>query len=104
MGGVFCVVAFGVVRDVPGGFRAGFSGALGVTVPIAIGVCVPGARVCGFVLLYYGLWATADAIILFAGSDLGFGLRVVPNLLYYGGLIAAMAWFAPRVADAQARA
>jgi len=62
------------------------------------------ARVCGFVLLYYGLWATADAIILFAGSDLGFGLRVVPNLLYYGGLIAAMAWFAPRVADAQARA
>lgn len=41
-----------------------------------------------FVLLYYGLWATADAVILATGSDLGFGLRVVPNVLYYGGLIA----------------
>lgn len=53
-------------------------------------------RVCHFVILYYGLWATADAIILWLGSDLGFALRVVPNGLYYGGLIAAMAWFAPR--------
>ncbi len=56
-------------------------------------------RVSAFVIVYYSLWATADAIILFAGSDLGFALRVVPNGLYYGGLIAAMAIFAPRVAD-----
>jgi len=52
-------------------------------------------RVSRFVLLYYGLWATADTILLATGADLGFLLRVVPNVLYYGGLIAAMAWFAP---------
>ena len=43
-----------------------------------------------FVLVYYGLWATADAIILGTGSDLGFAVRVVPNVLYYGGLIAVI--------------
>ena len=43
-----------------------------------------------FVLLYYGLWACADAIILLTGADVGFALRVVPNVLYYGGLIAVM--------------
>jgi len=47
-------------------------------------------RVSRFVLCYYGLWATADVIILATGSDLGFALRVVPNLLYYGGLIAVI--------------
>jgi hypothetical protein len=47
--------------------------------------------VARFVLLYYGLWATADTIILFGGADWGFALRVVPNLLYYGGLIAVIA-------------
>ena len=63
----------------------------------------PGARsiawlgpVSRFVLLYYGLWALADAIILLTGSDLGFLLRVVPNLLYYGGLIGVIGWFAAR--------
>ena len=49
-----------------------------------------------FVMLYYGLWASADAWILATGSDLGFALRMLPNLLYYGGLIAAIAWLAPR--------
>jgi len=52
-------------------------------------------RVGHFVLLYYGLWAAADAILLTTGADLAFGLRVVPNLLYYGGLIGAIAWLAP---------
>lgn len=52
-------------------------------------------RVSRFVIVYYSLWALSDAIILFTGSDLGFGLRVVPNVLYYGGLIAAIARFAP---------
>jgi hypothetical protein len=47
-----------------------------------------------FVLLYYGLWAISDAIILGTGSDLGFALRVVPNVLYYGGLIAVIGWSA----------
>jgi len=53
-----------------------------------------------FVMLYYGLWATADVILLGTGSDLGFLLRVLPNLLYYGGLIAAIALFAPPRASA----
>lgn len=48
-----------------------------------------------FVALYYGLWAGSDLIILATGSDLGFGLRVVPNVLYYGGLIAVMGRAAP---------
>jgi len=48
-----------------------------------------------FVLIYYGLWATADAILLATGSDLGFALRVIPNLLYYGGLLAVIARLAP---------
>ena len=49
-----------------------------------------------FVLLYYGLWATADAILLGTGSDLGYLLRVVPNVLYYGGMIAMIAHAASR--------
>ncbi len=48
-----------------------------------------------FVILYYALWAGADAILLTTGSDLGFLLRVVPNVLYYGGLIAVVALLAP---------
>jgi hypothetical protein len=54
-----------------------------------------------FVQLYYGLWATADVVLLATGADLGFALRVVPNALYYGGLIGAIAWLAAR-ASAQA--
>ncbi|MBW2274995.1 MAG: hypothetical protein JRG96_17140 [Deltaproteobacteria bacterium] len=54
-------------------------------------------RVSRFVLLYYGLWASADAIIIATGSDLGFLLRVLPNLLYYGGLIGVVAGSAARV-------
>ena len=51
-----------------------------------------------FVLLYYALWASADVVLLATRADLGFALRAVPNALYYGGLIAAIAWFAPRSA------
>ena len=56
------------------------------------------SRVSHFVIVYYSLWATADLIILTTGAyvaDLGFLLRVLPNALYYGGLIAAMAKYAP---------
>jgi len=48
-----------------------------------------------FVLLYYGLWAAADVVLLATAADLGYGLRVIPNLLYYGGLTAAIARCAP---------
>jgi hypothetical protein len=48
-----------------------------------------GAR-CGFAedvveyaLGYYLLWAAADVLILAAGLDAGWGLRVIPNQLYY---------------------
>jgi hypothetical protein len=47
-------------------------------------------------MVYYTLWGTADAVILATGSDVGFGLRVLPNLLYYGGFVAAVVWLAPR--------
>lgn len=35
-----------------------------------------------FVLAQYALWVTADVLIL-TGHDVGFGLRLVPNTLYY---------------------
>lgn len=60
-------------------------------------------RVANFVLLYYGLWAGADALLLATGSDLGFLLRVVPNLLYYGGLIVWIAYCAPLSVDQRPR-
>ncbi|MGB5348968.1 MAG: hypothetical protein WBN10_05170 [Polyangiales bacterium] len=55
-------------------------------------------RVTRFVIVYYALWAAADAIILTTGADAGFLLRLLPNVLYYGGLVPAIAWAAP-VAD-----
>ena len=61
-------------------------------------------RVSRFVLFYYGLWATADVIILATGSDLGFALRVVPNLLYYGGLIAVIGRESSHAAASPSRA
>ena len=61
-------------------------------------------QVSQFVLLYYGLWATSDAIILATGSDLGFALRVIPNTLYYGGLIAAIGLAASRASQEADRA
>jgi hypothetical protein len=41
------------------------------------------ARVLAFVVVYYGLWAMADALILFGGLDAGWLLRILPNQLYY---------------------
>jgi hypothetical protein len=38
--------------------------------------------VLAYVILYYALWVTADVLIL-AGVDAGWGLRIVPNQLYY---------------------
>lgn len=48
-----------------------------------------------FGVFYYGLWAFADAIILFTGADEGFLVRILPNLLYYGGFVPIVAWTAP---------
>lgn len=53
-------------------------------------------RVTRFVIAYYTLWAVADAVILTTGEDVGFLIRMLPNVLYYGGLVPAIASAAPR--------
>jgi len=57
--------------------------------------------VTGLVFGYYALWALADATILGTKADMGFLLRVFPNVLYYGGLVPALAWTAPRATSPQ---
>ena len=37
-------------------------------------------------LVQYALWATADLVLL-AGIESGYGLRIVPNVLYYAGFV-----------------
>jgi len=54
-----------------------------------------GRRLDWIVLAWYGAWATADLVILSTGSDLGFLLRVLPNLLYYGALPPFLVWSSP---------
>jgi hypothetical protein len=49
-----------------------------------------GRRVTLYVLGYYALWALADVLILAFHADAGYLLRVVPNVLYYGGLLAVV--------------
>jgi hypothetical protein len=51
--------------------------------------------VCAFVAAYYALWAAADVLILL-GVDAGWGLRVIPNQLYYAFTVpfAYFAYFA----------
>jgi hypothetical protein len=44
-----------------------------------------------YVLAYYGLWASADVLIL-AGVDAGWGLRVIPNQLYYAFFVPFAVW------------
>jgi hypothetical protein len=39
-------------------------------------------RALAYVASYYGLWALCDLLIL-AGIDIGWGLRAIPNQLYY---------------------
>lgn len=43
---------------------------------------------------YYALWALADVLIL-AGWDAGYGLRILPNLLYYSFFLPFAYWLAP---------
>lgn len=56
-----------------------------------------GHRVSVYVMAYYGLWALSDVLIL-VHVDAGYLLRVLPNLLYYGGLLAvvSLTWPARR--------
>lgn len=47
--------------------------------------------VLAYAAFYYALWAVADIVIL-AGWDAGFGLRIVPNQLYYAFWIPFVWW------------
>lgn len=55
--------------------------------------------VTGFELVQYALWALADVIIL-AGVDAGFALRLVPNAMYYALFLPFVARTAPPEVDA----
>ena len=41
------------------------------------------AALFGFAAAYYALWLAADVLIVVAGLDLGWAIRMLPNLLYY---------------------
>jgi hypothetical protein len=71
--------------------------ALMVGIRLAAGAAKPrwNRRVVDFVIGYYALWAVADAIILGVHLDVGYLLRVVPNVLYYGGLLVVVSAAAP---------
>jgi len=52
----------------------------------------PSARaILLYAFAYYALWAAADVLIL-AGVDAGWGVRVIPNQLYYS-LYVPFAWW-----------
>lgn len=51
-------------------------------------------RITALSLTYYALWAIAD-VIIFAGQDAGYLLRVVPNVLYYGVFVPWSFWSCP---------
>ena len=63
-----------------------------------------GRSVTRYVLGYYALWALADVAILFVHLDAGYLLRVVPTVLYYGGLLAVVSLTAPPASPAHALA
>ena len=49
-------------------------------------------RVCGYVIGYYALWAASDALWLAFAPDAAWGLRVVPNQLYYAFFVPFVWW------------
>lgn len=57
----------------------------------------PARRIRNLSLTFYSFWVIADVLILILpapASDMGFAVRVIPNLIYYGafGLICARVW------------
>ena len=55
--------------------------------------------VLAYVAVYYALWGIADVLIL-AGFDAGWGLRILPNQLYYSFWVpVAWTWFFSRRYD-----
>jgi hypothetical protein len=47
--------------------------------------------VLAYVVVYYVLWAAADVLVL-RGREWGWGVRIVPNLLYYGAFVPFAYW------------
>ena len=47
--------------------------------------------VLAFVCAYYVLWVASDVLVM-SGYDAGWGLRVVPNVLYYGVFVPFCYW------------
>lgn len=54
--------------------------------------------VTSFEIAQYALWASADIVIL-AGADAGFALRLAPNAMYYAIFLPFVAWRAPAEVD-----
>ncbi|MFT3771878.1 MAG: hypothetical protein QM820_41245 [Minicystis sp.] len=54
--------------------------------------------VTDFEIAQYALWAVSDVIIL-AGADAGFALRLVPDFMYYAFFLPFVAWKAPAEVD-----
>lgn len=52
------------------------------------------ARITGFEIVQYGLWALADIVIL-QGIDAGYLLRLAPNTMYYALFLPFVLWAAP---------
>lgn len=52
-------------------------------------------RLTLFELVQYGLWATADVLILSGISEPGYLLRLLPNTLYYGAFLPFLYFSAP---------
>lgn len=48
-----------------------------------------------FELVFYALWITADIVIL-SGHEVGYLMRIVPNVLYYCGFVWFVALSAPK--------
>jgi len=55
---------------------------------------------CLYALVYYGLWATSDVLIL-AGHDVGYLLRVIPNQLYYSFFLPFVWWKVRSISDTE---
>ena len=57
--------------------RAGLAGALEPEGRAFLGALF------GYSAAYYALWLAADVLVVVAGLDLGWAIRMVPNQLYY---------------------
>ena len=52
-----------------------------------------------FEMAQYVAWASADVVIL-SGVDVGYGMRLVPNLMYYAAFVPFLWWRRPPEAQA----